>query len=121
MKHTVFQNGMYTVSFACRNCPFSWLFCTGVMTLGHIMDKSLNSMLQFPEIEKLILLCTATFNHGIRQDNIHTLKMGDCSLLMIGQIFIMRYTCSHKDLDSDMEFLVTSLKQLKHRAPHVLV
>ena len=26
MKHTVFQNGMYTVSFACRNCPFSWLF-----------------------------------------------------------------------------------------------
>ena len=70
-----------------------------------------------------MLACTATVTHGIRQEIIESLEMNDCTVVFTSpdrpNIFYEVHVCT--DIDSDMKFIVTSLKQFKNRAPRVLV
>ena len=70
-----------------------------------------------------LLACTATVTHGIRKEVIQSLEMSDCMFVSASpnrpNIFYEVHTRS--DIATDMEPVVTSLKELKNLAPRVLV
>ena len=69
------------------------------------------------------MACSATVTHGIRKEVIQSLEMSDCMFVSASpnrpNIFYEVHTRS--DIATDMEPVVTSLKELKNLVPRVFV
>ena len=70
-----------------------------------------------------LLACTATVTHGIRKEIIQSLEMADCEVVSTSpdRTNIFYEVCARTDLDTDMEHVVSSLKELKSVAPRVII
>ena len=70
-----------------------------------------------------LLACTATVTHGIRKEVIESLEMSDCKTITTSPDRPNIYYEVHArtDMETDLNGLVVSLKQLKNMAPRVIV
>ena len=70
-----------------------------------------------------LLACTATVTHGIRKDVIESLEMTDCETVTTSPDRPNIYFEVHArtDVESDLNGVVMSLKELKSMAPRVII
>ena len=70
-----------------------------------------------------MLACTATVTHGIRKEVIESLEMTDCEIVTTSPDRLNIYYEVHArtDVETDLNGVVMSLKELKKMAPRVIV
>lgn len=70
-----------------------------------------------------LLACTATITSAMRKEVMESLEMAECEMLSVSpdRPNIYYEVCARTDVETDMNDIVMSLKQLKNMAPRVIV